>query len=126
MPRPPDPDDIFDRLDEVERARVAVVRELERLGHAVEEIRRMRSEGQSMAEIIQRGPGPVARRRAREAWLGLNSALHAYRAEVVRVIVDEDRWTIAAVARAMGTARQVVSRLYQFAASRPDRTPPSR
>lgn len=108
-------DTIVQRLDQVERARRDLVEELERLGSALAQTRTMRGADAPVSKILQRGPGPEARRRVRRRVVALTGALHAYRAELIRTLVDEEGWSIAEVARTTRNARQVVSRLYHAA-----------
>jgi hypothetical protein len=42
----------------------------------------------------------------------LVEAIHRYRVETVRSLVDDEGWFLAEVARTMGCSRQLVSRLY--------------
>jgi hypothetical protein len=65
-----------------------------------------------MSEILTNGPGVPARREVRASWSRLNHALHDYRAQVVKGLVDDEGMSIAEAARVTGNARQVVSRLY--------------
>ena len=107
------------RIAEVQAAREALVRELAALGEAMEFNRAARENGRPVSELFSIGPGPAARRRARDAWTRLNAALHAYRTEAIRTLVDDEGWSLAAAARLTGNARQVVSRLYHRAVPTP-------
>ncbi len=108
-------DPLARRLSDLETARLALVRELEALGQAVELNRELRRRGTTVTDIFRQSPGPATRRRVRQALNRLNEALHAYRAEAVRCLVEEEGLSIAEVARRTGNARQVISRLYQAA-----------
>jgi hypothetical protein len=108
-------DRLLRRLAEVEEARAALARELAVLGEAVEYNRRSLAQGRAVSEILGAGPGPAARRRVRGAWSRLNRALHAYRTEVIRSLVDDEGWSLTESARLTGNARQVISRLYHGA-----------
>lgn len=112
---PPDP--LLQRLDRVDEACHEVVEELEQLRRAITIVRGMRRTGRSASEILEHGPGMEARRRVRARSIFLTEALHAYRAELVRSIVDNEGWSIAEVARTTHNARQVVSRLYHAASA---------
>jgi hypothetical protein len=103
------------QLDEVEAARDALAQELQQLGAALSTTRAMRATGSAASEILEHGPGVEARRRVRRRVLALNEAMHSYRAQLIRSLVDEEGWSIARVARATRNARQVVSRLYHAA-----------
>jgi hypothetical protein len=113
-------DRLVARLDEVEAAREALLQELAAFGEAVGFNRQMLLEGCGISDIFRDGPGPAARRQVRDAWSRLNEALHAYRAEAVRTLIDDDGWTLTAAARLTGNARQVVSRLYHDAGPTPE------
>ncbi len=102
-------------IEEVQAAQEALVRALATLGEAMEFNRSARAEGRPVADLFSDGPGPDARRRARDAWSRLNGALHAYRTEAIRTLVDDEGWSLASAARLTGNARQVVSRLYHHA-----------
>jgi hypothetical protein len=107
------------RLEDVERARADLERELARLAEALEFNRRLLEGGGTVAKMLADGPGPEARRRVREAWSRLNLVLHEYRAETIRSLVDEEGWTLTSAAKLTGNARQLVSRLYHHVRSRP-------
>ncbi|MGH2596321.1 MAG: hypothetical protein ACRDH7_10205 [Actinomycetota bacterium] len=111
-------DPLIDRIDELERNSRELEIQLRRLRRATAEIRRARAAGHPVAEILRAGPGVPARRSVREAWLGVNQALHAYRVTVVELLVDVEGLSIADSARLMGNARQVISRLYHGSADR--------
>ena len=76
------------------------------------EVRSSREGGQRVSEIIEVGSMAAERRRVRSSWAGLNDALHAYRVQSVRAMVDDEGMSIADAARVTGNARQVISRLY--------------
>jgi hypothetical protein len=105
-------DRVLRRIVQVEEARRALADELEALRVVFEANHRMRLEGSRMSEIFAQGDGPVSRRRVRTAWSRLNRALHAYRVEAIRSLIDDEGWTLSAAARLTGNARQVISRLY--------------
>jgi hypothetical protein len=109
---PARPDPIAARLAEIERACQVLATQLEELRAAAAEIRELRADGLPMAKIVESGPGVRARRDVRAAWSEVNHALHGYREETVRTLVDDEGLTIADVARVTGNARQVISRLY--------------
>ena len=108
-------DRLIERITEVQEARKALVRELTALGEAMEFNRAARQAGSTVSELFSAGPGPAARKRARDAWSRLNGALHAYRTEAIRILVDDEGRSLASAARLTGNARQVVSRLYHGA-----------
>jgi hypothetical protein len=111
-------DRLQERLDELDLACQALERESEDLRRAIASVSEMRRAGLRASEIVEHGPGTGARRRVREASLRLTRALHAYRTELVRSMVDEEDRTIAEVARVTRNARQVISRLYHEASPR--------
>jgi hypothetical protein len=105
-------DPIGEELAELDAAARELAERLEHLRGAVEQIVRARAEGLPVSEIVSSGPGVPARREVRSSWSRLNRALHAYRVEVVRALVDDEDMSISDVARLTGNARQVASRLY--------------
>lgn len=100
------------RLVELDQGCLELTQRLERLREAVVEIRRKRAQGRPVSEIVSSGPGIPARRDVRASWSRLNQALHAYRAQIVKSMVDDEGMSVADTARITGNARQVVSRLY--------------
>ena len=100
------------RLVELDQGCLELTERLERLRLAVVEIRRMRKQGRPVSEIVSSGPGIPVRREVRASWSRLNQALHAYRVQIVKSMVDDEGMRIADTARITGNARQVVSRLY--------------
>jgi hypothetical protein len=110
-------DRLIARIADVQQAREALIRELQVLGDAMEFNRSARREARPVSELFSAGPGPLARKRVRAAWSQLNESLHAYRTEAIRILVDQEGWSLAAAARLTGNARQVVSRLYHHAKS---------
>jgi hypothetical protein len=105
-------DPVARQLAELDEACLELAQRLEQLRDAVAQIRRMRTAGQAISEIVTTGPGVPARREVRGSWSRLNQALHAYRVEVVRSLIDDEGMSISDAARITGNARQVVSRLY--------------
>jgi hypothetical protein len=105
-------DPIVERLDDLDEACLEMVRRLESLRTATARIRLLREAGEPVSRIVAVGPGAPARRQVRESWSLLNRALHTYREQLVRSMVDDEGLNIADVARVTGNARQVVSRLY--------------
>jgi hypothetical protein len=99
-------------LAELEAAARELADRLELLRGAVAQIEVARAEGLPLSRIVSSGPGVPARREVRSSWNRLNRALHAYRVELVRTLVDDEGMSISDVARLTGNARQVVSRLY--------------
>jgi hypothetical protein len=107
-----EPDDFSLRLEELDRSCVELEERLDGLRQALVEIRRLRRERRPLSEIVAFGPGLPARRDVRGSVSRLNAALHAYRVQAIRTIVDDEGLSIAQTARVTGNARQVVSRLY--------------
>jgi hypothetical protein len=103
------------RLEELDLASLELAERLAGLREAVTEILRSRAAGRRVSEIVVSGPGVPARREVRASWSRLNDALHAYRVQVVKNLVDSEGMSIADAARVTGNARQVVSRLYHSA-----------
>ena len=111
-------DDALDlRLTQLDEACRDLAGDLTALRKAVAEIRRLRRRGRSVADVVRVGPGVPARREVRSSWSRLNQALHAYRAELVRSLVEDEGMSITDTARLTGNARQVVSRLYHSVSS---------
>lgn len=100
------------RLVELDQGCLELTQRLERLREAVMEIARMRTQGRPVSEIVSSGPGVPVRREVRASWSRLNQALHAYRVQIIKSMVDDEGMSIADTARVTGNARQVVSRLY--------------
>ncbi len=71
--------------------------------------------GESMSDLVARTRLRAWRRLA-GALARMTSALAASRAAAIRVIVDDEGSTMTDVARALGVARQVASRLYHTSA----------
>ncbi len=105
-------DPFAERLEELEEDCRDLAVRLERLREAVAQIRAMRAEGRPVSEIVGAGPGGSARREVRDSWSRVNRALHEYRVQVVKTLVDDEGFSIADAARCTGNARQVTSRLY--------------
>ncbi len=105
-------DPFIARLEELDRASLELAERLAGLHAALAEIRRARAAGRRVSEIVASGPGVPARREVRAAWSTLNEALHGFRVQVVKSLVDDETMSIADAARVTGNARQVISRLY--------------
>jgi hypothetical protein len=108
-------DPLIARLAEVDRACADMQGRIDALRAAASEIREAHADGEPVSRIIVSGRGASARRELRRSWFELNRALHAYRAEEVRSLIDEEGLTVAEAARRSGNARQVISRLYHSA-----------
>jgi hypothetical protein len=67
-----------------------------------------------VARLVERG-GTSARRSADEAFRAYTEAVTAYRAKVIRALVDEEGLTLSEIARSTGVSRQMVGRLYRAA-----------
>lgn len=107
-----DTDPFIARLGGVDRTCLELVDVLASLRAALAEVQRMRAQGRPVSEIVALGPAAAARRDVRAAWLRVNRALHEYRVQIVKSMVDGEGMSIAEVARVTGNARQVISRLY--------------
>jgi hypothetical protein len=105
-------DPFFVRLEELDQAALELAERLGRLREAIAEIRRERAAGRRVSEIVASGTGPPARREVRASWSRVNQALHEYRVQAVKELVDGEGMSIADAARTTGNARQVTSRLY--------------
>lgn len=105
-------DSFLTRLRAIDEASKALRQEFTDLERAIVEVRSAREGGQRVSEIIEIGSVAPARKRVRASWGRLNDALHAYRVQGVRAMVDDEGMSIADAARVTGNARQVVSRLY--------------
>jgi hypothetical protein len=108
-------DPLIARLAEVDRACADMERRLDVLRAAISDIRRAHAGSEPMSRIVASGRSVSARRHVRRSWIALNRALHAYRAEEVRSLIDEEGLTLTEAARRSGNARQVISRLYHSA-----------
>lgn len=108
-------DPLIARLAEVDRACAELQRRIDGLRGAVTDIRQAHASGEPVSKIVASGRGTSARRELRRSWTALNRALHAYRAEEVRSLIDEEGLTLTEAARRSGNARQVISRLYHSA-----------
>jgi len=108
-------DPVRDRIAELDHACLDLADGVERLRTALGQVRTMRERGQRVSEILAFGPAAPARRQVRESWARLNRALHAYRVQAVKSMIDNEGMSIADAARVTGNARQVVSRLYHEA-----------
>jgi ribosome-binding protein aMBF1 (putative translation factor) len=103
------------RLDQLDIASRDLDQRLETLRDATAEITTMRARGRSASEIVSGGPGVPARRELRETWSQVNTALHDYRVAIVVSMIEDEGMSVSDVARIMGNARQVISRLYHSA-----------
>ncbi|HYX79118.1 MAG TPA: hypothetical protein VE976_00780 [Actinomycetota bacterium] len=108
-------DPLIARLAEVDRACADMQHRIDVLRDAVSEIQQAHASGEPVSEIVTTGRGARARRELRRSWLALNRALHGFRAEEVRSLIDQEGLTVAEAARRSGNARQVISRLYHSA-----------
>ncbi len=77
---------------------------------------RLRTEGAELVDLV-RWLGERGGRRHRLgptlAFREFETALAAYRAQAVRVLVDEDHLTFSEIARLAGVSRQMVAKLYR-------------
>ena len=80
-----------------------------------------RAAGRPMVEVAEELVGTRSREvrlAASEAFLAYERALHAMRAEVVRVLVDSAGLSLTDAATKLGVSRQAAARLYQAARRR--------
>lgn len=108
-------DPIRERLGQLDIACRDLHQRLQTLRDATAEITTMRARGRSASEIVSGGPGVPARRELRETWSQVNAALHDYRVALVVSMIEDEGMSVSDVARVMGNARQVISRLYHSA-----------
>lgn len=108
-------DQIGERLEQLDIACRDLDERLEILRNATAEITTMRARGRSASEIVRSGPGVPARRELRETWSHVNGSLHEYRVALVVSMIEDEGMSVSDVARLMGNARQVISRLYHSA-----------
>jgi hypothetical protein len=105
-------DPLRSRLQESDEAAAELIAALQRLRDALRTLDLSRADGTSVSRLVSEGPGREARSDVRAAWIRLSHALKAYRAESVRLMVEQEGMTVAEVARLTRNARQVISRLY--------------
>ncbi len=105
-------DPVLARLDRVDQAAGELYRELGILREHARATRTLRRRGLPLSEALERSPASASQEAVAERAERYIEALHAYRCAVVRHLVDEEGWTLAAIAERTGCARQVVSRLY--------------
>jgi hypothetical protein len=111
-------DAILCRLATMDRAAVELRRDLAVLRDGIRVHRKLRERGLSLSDSLVRSPDPACHEVVARQIEILTEAVHDYRVEIVRSLVDEEGWTLADVARETGNARQVVSRLYHAADTR--------
>lgn len=105
-------DPFLGRLSRVERVAEALERELATLRRAIGVTRGLHERGLAVSEILLLSPEPASHERVAVHIERVSEALHDYRVEIVRRLIEEEGWSISEVARRMGGARQVISRLY--------------
>jgi predicted DNA-binding protein (UPF0251 family) len=82
-----------------------------------EALRHARLEGRTLGELVAShiGPAKAGRERASEAIAAYERAVMEFRAEGMRTLIDDEGFSITAVADQLGVSRQLVSRLYTHA-----------
>ncbi len=102
-------------LDDVASATEELNAALERIGRTASDARDRRESGQPVSEIIGQTDWVNARHTVTRAMERMHRALRMARGEAARVMVSEERKSIAEVARILKRPRQVVDRLYRAA-----------
>ena len=105
-------DPVLARLDRVDQAAGELHRELGVLRERTRVTRTLRSRGMPLSEALVKSPLPASHEAVAERVERYVEALHAYRCAIVRHLVDEEGWSLTAIAERTGCARQVISRLY--------------
>lgn len=111
-------DPVVVAMDRLEDARAELKVALDEQGEAIAEARERRAAGEPISAVVrQNGTGPGAV----EQVTAFLSAFAKARAAWIWSMVEEEGHTLTHVARLMGNARQVVSRLYQVGRAEADK-----
>jgi hypothetical protein len=115
-------DDYVQSIDHIAAVAEEAHHAIDRFVAALQESRRQRLNGGEVPGLVGHvfGPGGQELRAASTAALSNYSrAITTYRATLVRILVDEERMTLSAVAQLFGVSRQMVARLYRTATTQP-------
>jgi transcriptional regulator GlxA family with amidase domain len=111
----------LDSVDAMQRSAEALKDSLDRTIHLLQWARDQRVAGETL-ETIVRGlmsrDGLTTRRSHEEAFRVFNKSVTAYRAVVIRALVEEEGMTLSDLARLLGVSRQMIGRLFRAAAPR--------
>lgn len=108
---PPAGDWYLDAIDEMERSAQDLKDALDRTIELLQGAREERLSGDTIAPIVRRlmAKNGLATRRAHdEAFRVFTATVTAYRAAVVRALIDDDAMTFSEVAKLLGVSRQMI------------------
>jgi hypothetical protein len=107
-----------DAIDAVQSAAAVLHETLDRNVATLLVARQERAEGMALRRIVERlveRGGTASRRSVDEAFRAYSDAVTAYRAVVIRALVDEEEMTLTEIASLTGVSRQMVGRLRRAA-----------
>jgi hypothetical protein len=103
-------------FEELERARRALIGELESFGSFLTGVRAV-EDGETPLTALLDEDGRTRRESLSNALQAFSVQLARSRSLAVRHLVDREGWTFTQVARSIGRTRQLVARLYKDGAS---------